>query len=70
MYTHIFTGFVSYSGGDYSGLEGEVDTDLNELSAVPSKSGMSKHNRYTNAQCNGHFVNKSFKDVSIFFSCI
>ena len=23
-----------------------MDTDLNELSAVPSKSGMSKHNRY------------------------
>ena len=42
-----------------SGLEGAVDTDLHELSLVPYKSGMSKHNRYTNAQCNGHFVNKS-----------
>ena len=37
-----------------SGLEDAMDTDLNELSAVPSKSGISKHNRYTNAQCNGH----------------
>ena len=59
LYTDIFKGFVYYSGGECLRTGGCSGHGLNELSAVPSKSGMSKHNRYTNAQCNGHFVNKS-----------
>ena len=56
MYEHIFTDLSLIPEESVSRLECAMDTDLNELSAVPSKSGISKHNRYTNAVSYTHLT--------------